>query len=725
MQGLLLAEDAQVSGCAAPLASPTFTGTVTAPAITITSGGSTGDISGMSATPSVGSIGRFLLSLLSDYPNTATFAVQCDGSTDDRSNLQAAITATAALGKPLHLQASTAGCLISAPLTIPSGANIFFGNTQLLLRNPAQTTALDLTNAVAPQLHDVNIDGGVTVEQFTVAATPIVKLNNTQRALIDGITVTNSARDIRIDNGSNDNTLKRIRFLSPGFYYSTGSIENITYNAVTINNSNGNRIEDEFGSGQAGWTIGVIGTSANNTITRVSSDDSELELIGLQSNANHNTFVNPEIHLKSFTAWSAGLTVKQWDRVTSSGSGLPYIYIATNGGVTGASAPACTVSPPVGTPLTKCSDGTITWAVWRSLSSSGDNCISLTGSYNTILGGQLSYCRDEGVGLYGDHNTVTGAHFLDIGQGYPFNSVAYYGLYFGSAFSGVSQFNNATGNIVEDDQVAATLTAPIDMTAGYSAWSVGISAVANTTYVTNALQLYVATTSGTTSGSAPTCTSGTCSDGTVTWQWIRAFTPNTQAINNVVAANMSLGKSISGKDVVSTVSLGQPNEIFQASLIQTLNNQFDGTNGWVVSGSNTLGAFKKSQAWAAGAIKLGQAVVSGGRSYEAQTDGTALVGDAPTCTTANCTQTTADGITWILVSANQNFPLMIFGASFNAFPSCYAQISLTDNTTQVTHCLGAGAPSYTPVAGSTWERTDPAVGASFYKYYSGAWHAVY
>lgn len=40
VQGLLLAEDAQVSGCVAPLASPVFTGFVTAPAFAITGGGS-------------------------------------------------------------------------------------------------------------------------------------------------------------------------------------------------------------------------------------------------------------------------------------------------------------------------------------------------------------------------------------------------------------------------------------------------------------------------------------------------------------------------------------------------------------------------------------------------------------------------------------------------------------------------------------------------------------
>lgn len=63
---------------------------------------------------------RSVDSKLKDVISSADFNVKCDGSTDDTTNLQAAITAAA--GGTLRVQAGT--CITSATLTIPSNARI-------------------------------------------------------------------------------------------------------------------------------------------------------------------------------------------------------------------------------------------------------------------------------------------------------------------------------------------------------------------------------------------------------------------------------------------------------------------------------------------------------------------------------------------------------------------------------------------------------------------------
>lgn len=59
------------------------------------------------------------------------------------------------------------------------------------------------------------------------------------------------------------------------------------------------------------------------------------------------------------------------------------------------------------------------------------------------------------------------------------------------------------------------------ITKTYSAW-VTSTVYANGAYVTNAGHIYYAPTGGTSGASAPTCTTGTCSDGTITWYWVHA-----------------------------------------------------------------------------------------------------------------------------------------------------------------------------------------------------------
>lgn len=78
-----------------------------------------------------------------------------------------------------------------------------------------------------------------------------------------------------------------------------------------------------------------------------------------------------------------------------------------------------------------------------------------------------------------------------------------------------------TGLRVESADVQANVFIELAGTtnSGIPAWAAGQVKTAGSSFVINAGKLYVATTSGTTGGVAPTHTSGTASDGGVTWQY--------------------------------------------------------------------------------------------------------------------------------------------------------------------------------------------------------------
>lgn len=92
--------DQAVVATKAPIASPTFTGTVSAPVLSLTSSGSSGNISTMSIAP-VGGALRTVSNFLADRANVMNFGAVADDATDNTNAVNAAIAAGIASGRPV------------------------------------------------------------------------------------------------------------------------------------------------------------------------------------------------------------------------------------------------------------------------------------------------------------------------------------------------------------------------------------------------------------------------------------------------------------------------------------------------------------------------------------------------------------------------------------------------------------------------------------------------
>jgi hypothetical protein len=671
-------------------------------------GGTTGNVSAATVTATGTTTPQTTADRAAYSLNTKDFGVKCDGSTDDTSNLNQALTYAASVHVALYLQANTAGCFITAPLTPPSFSQfVGIDMAGLIVGNPAQATAISLNGTTGVILKDLTIQGNVATPGGTGAltftqnpTTPIINMNGTTFALVDNLRIMNPAKDIRLD-GASFNAVTRI------------NMTNGQYVGSQVNNSNFNLLEDFQANLQNTFTVFVTGTSHDNRFVRVSSYDTGRELVGISPPANNNTITDPKTTLPPvpYLPWTTAMSVTAGQRVVSNNS----IFSAGSTGTTGASPPTC----GSGT----CSDGTITWTWQHGYGSSGDNCISMTGNRNSVVGGILSYCYRDGVAMYGSDNSATGAHIFDNGQGV---AVHYAGVEMTSNFGGIAKNNVATGNIVDDDQAAPTQYYPFRVSGntglggGYPNW-VTATVYAALAYVIQGQNLYQTLAGGTSGATAPTCTSLTCSDGAVTWTFVQTFVGNTQSTNNTIAGNM-VGAFAGPTELSIPTTSGQYQKIFQDSLRENTSITENST-GFLVSGNGSMSFQPVSRVWAsATAASFGQVYSStNGRSYRVIIEGTTAAGDAPTCGTANCTQTTADGVGWILVESLINFPSATLGTHQFTMNGCGALLSATDNVTTVLDCAGTGTPqgAVTAAVGSTYHRTDGGASTTFYVKESG------
>ena len=170
----------------------------------------------------------------------------------------------------------------------------------------------------------------------------------------------------------------------------------------------------------------------------------------------------------------------------------------------------------------------------------GDNGISITGNYNVVTG---NHCYDNdlsGIHLYGSFNACTANICLRNGQA----SASRAGIAVQPAFGGSGQNNLIVGNTCDDDQAVPTQNNSARILAtSYSAWASGVSVTAGD-YRTNGIRIYKATTTGTTGATAPTHTSGTVSDGAVSWEEINFFRTSAETRGNILTSN-KFGISVS------------------------------------------------------------------------------------------------------------------------------------------------------------------------------------
>jgi parallel beta-helix repeat protein len=168
----------------------------------------------------------------------------------------------------------------------------------------------------------------------------------------------------------------------------------------------------------------------------------------------------------------------------------------------------------------------------------GDNGISVTGYKNTVTGNVCMLNSLSGIYSWGAFNTIVGNECWNNNQN---NTVSRAGISVAAAFGGLGQNNIIANNNIGDDQASPTQRFGVKISANsYVNWAQG-QVISVGAYRYSGLNLYVSTTAGTTGATAPTVTSGTQSDGGVTWQYKRTATTTTDTRGNSVSNNVVTG----------------------------------------------------------------------------------------------------------------------------------------------------------------------------------------
>jgi hypothetical protein len=154
----------------------------------------------------------------------------------------------------------------------------------------------------------------------------------------------------------------------------------------------------------------------------------------------------------------------------------------------------------------------------------GDNGISVSGYRNVISGNICRRNAKAGIGVWGAFNTITGNSCVANNTS---DTTTWAGIWISAGFGGTGQSNSIAWNFCDDDQVTPTQYGGIRIEVGpasgaYTVWSAGASVTAGD-YRYYGLNIYQAAGSGTTGATPPTHTTGSVSDGTVTWAYINSY----------------------------------------------------------------------------------------------------------------------------------------------------------------------------------------------------------
>jgi parallel beta-helix repeat protein len=454
-------------------------------------------------------------------------------------------------------------------------------------------------------------------------------------------------------------------------------------NVATINNSVSGRLERcDFINASA--SVAITGTSSGNALERLyfqNCGSTQIELGGASVQGN-------EIIRCRFTG---GVGFGVWLRDGSNRNLITSCYTQDNG------------LELVG----------ITYDCWgnRILSNHaegcGDNGISVSGYNNSVVGNICRRNAYAGIYLYGKFNTVTGNECVSNGQAFTTTALQYAGIAIGGFWGGTAQGNSVVGNFVDDDQATITQYYGIRLyAASYTIWATG-QTIAVGDYRTSGVLLYKATTAGTTGATAPTHTSGTVSDGAVSWAYIDSFLGNTrEAYSNTVGPNRVM--RFSGAAVQDDTT-NKTNFVVTDGGIRLF-----GSGDLYISGLIR----RRATAWASGqSVKYGDVRYNNGNVYRVTNVG-GTTANAPVHGTGIVTG--ADGIGWYIFQSGQEATLA--GTSSSTFAMESGPIlNAIDSTGSVRLFSGNGTPEskVTSGPGSVYLRLDGAAGSTFYVKESG------
>lgn len=147
-----------------------------------------------------------------------------------------------------------------------------------------------------------------------------------------------------------------------------------------------------------------------------------------------------------------------------------------------------------------------------------DAGISKTGKNGIVSRNIIERAEFHGIAIFGEGNVVDGNIMIDPGISAPTGDFAGISCY--SAWGGVARNNIGRGNIAINKNGTSMAAAVRFAGEAYGQW-VTATAYADRTFISNGNNLYVSVGAGTSGATAPVHTSGTASDGGVTWEFIR------------------------------------------------------------------------------------------------------------------------------------------------------------------------------------------------------------
>lgn len=321
----------------------------------------------------------------------------------------------------------------------------------------------------------------------------------------------------------------------------------------------------------------------------------------------------------------------------------------------------------------------------------GDNGISVTGSGFTVAGNVCVENDHAGITVYGSHNTVTGNICRDNGKA---GLSQYGGLQLMAAWGAVCANNTITGNIVErKNGLASEQYYGIRFfTKSYTDWATS-QTIAVGDYRVVGPRLYVATTAGTTGATAPTHTTGTASDGAVTWSYLDSFADST-----CVPIGNRVGNNIVTEHAVGTLNSLTGNDLFDR--VGSRRTQID-ADPWVTATAVLFGDVRTSVA------STGQL-----SRYRATTSGTTGA-TAPTHTSGSA----SDGaVTWYYLGTTKAQTLSTADTYRKAYRT---RVGVETNDSAGTFCdiiAGTGSPegNVTAANGSIYLRSNSLYGIQIY-----------